>query len=69
MLAVPEKKGTPVDLVAAIEKYISSNYSDRDAEDAKDDLDTVQGWRTEVLAQSQGLDARKDILCKYVLRW
>ena len=64
MLVVPEKKGVAVDMVEAVGEYIVTNYSDRDAEEAKDDLNTVQGWRTEVLAQSQGIEARKDILSK-----
>ena len=52
MLATHCKKTEAVDLQAPLLAYIRSTYSDREAEDANDDLIAVQQLRGEVALAS-----------------
>lgn len=52
MLAIHCKKTDPVDLKSPLISYIRSTYSDREADDAADDLELIQGLRSDV-AQAQ----------------
>ena len=66
MLAVHCKKTESVDLKTPLLAYIKSVYSERDATEAADDLDSVQKLRTEVAAVSSGAPAMREALSKWV---
>jgi programmed cell death 6-interacting protein len=66
MLAIHCKRTENVELKAPILQYVREAYSDRDADDAADDLAAVQTLRNElVLAQSGSQGMLRDSLCKY----
>lgn len=66
MLAIHCKRTENVELKAPILQYIREAYSDRDADDAADDLAAVQTLRNElVLAQSGSQGMHRDSLAKY----
>jgi programmed cell death 6-interacting protein len=65
MLAIHCKRTENVELKAPILQYIREAYSDRDADDAADDLAAVQTLRNElVLAQSGAQGMLKESLAK-----
>lgn len=65
MLAVQEKKTLGIDLFKPLRQYIVEHYSERDAVDNEEDLDTVQQMRKEVEKASDSLEARRDLLQRY----
>lgn len=65
MLAIHVKRTEAVELKNPILAYIRENYSDRDADDALDDLVTIQALRQEVItAQAAAQPGAKDIYLK-----
>ncbi|CAI5958608.1 unnamed protein product [Closterium sp. NIES-65] len=67
MLAVHCKRAVPLDLHRPLKAYIRSQYSDRHATDADDDLQLVQAWRREIeKGSSESLEARREVLLKYM---
>jgi programmed cell death 6-interacting protein len=65
MLAVHCKRTENVDLKGPILGYIRETYSDREADEALDDLAVVQQLRNEIaVAQSGSPAALRDSLCK-----
>ncbi|GFR44801.1 hypothetical protein Agub_g6136, partial [Astrephomene gubernaculifera] len=66
MLAIHCKKADTVDLKTPLLTYIRATYSDREADDAADDLERIQALRAEVaLAQSGSQPSARDTLMKY----
>lgn len=65
MLAIHEKKTNSVDLYRPLRNYIVFNYSERQAQDLDDDLETVKQLRSDVEKSSDSPPARRDLLLKY----
>eukprot|EP00899_Mesostigma_viride_P016596 jgi/Mesvir1/24938/Mv16914-RA.2 len=65
MLAVHGKRADPVDLVGPIKQYVTQTFSDREASDAADDLQAVQQMRDDIVAASNSMEARVELLPKY----
>ncbi|EFJ43641.1 programmed cell death protein 6 interacting protein X [Volvox carteri f. nagariensis] len=66
MLAIHCKKAETVDLKSPLFAYIRTTYSDREADDAADDLERVQSLRAEVaLAQNGSQPGVRETLTKY----
>lgn len=66
MMAVNEKKTTAVDLYRPLRNYIASTFSESDAQDAEDDLQTVRKLRLDIEAgSSTSLELRRDLLISY----
>lgn len=63
-LTMLEKKGTSMDLIDPITRFVRSQFSDREALDAADDLAKVQQLRADLLSASQPLEQRKETLFK-----
>jgi len=63
-LTMLEKKGTTMDLIDPITRFVRSQFSDREAMDAADDLTKVQQLRADLLSASQPLEQRKETLFK-----
>ena len=58
MLAIHCKRTDQVELKGPILTYVRETYSDREAEDAEDDLELVQALRNEIVqAQASGPQA------------
>ncbi len=67
MLAIHCKRTENVELKNPILSYVREMYSDREADDAMDDLAAIQGLRNEiVIAQTGTQGALKDSLTKWV---
>ncbi len=65
MLAIHCKKTETVDIKTPLLTYIRATYSDREADDAADDLEKVQTLRAEVAqAQSGTQPGVRDTLSK-----
>ncbi|KAK9051042.1 hypothetical protein SSX86_027667 [Deinandra increscens subsp. villosa] len=67
MLAIHEKKTAAVDLYHPLRNYIVSNYSEREAQNLEDDLETLKQMRNSVERSSgaDSLPARRDLLQNY----
>eukprot|EP00249_Psilotum_nudum_P017974 c26581_g1_i1 orf=67-2718(+) len=65
MLAVHEKKTVSVDLYKPLRQYIAFHFSERQAQDVEEDLQTVQQMRNEVEKASDSLESRRDLLQRY----
>ncbi|GAQ78280.1 Endosomal targeting BRO1-like domain-containing protein [Klebsormidium nitens] len=65
MLAIHGKKTQAFDLYKPLRNYIVHHYSEREAQDAEDDLRAVQEMRLQVVAAQDALEARRDLLQKY----
>ncbi|KAL5761123.1 hypothetical protein ACOSQ2_019961 [Xanthoceras sorbifolium] len=66
MLAIFEKKTSSVDLYRPLRNYIASTYSERDAVNLEDDLQTVKQLRSDVeRAPDPSPAARRDLLQSY----
>ncbi|KAK1266648.1 hypothetical protein QJS04_geneDACA015364 [Acorus gramineus] len=66
MLAVHEKKTvTVVDLYGPLRRYISQNYSEREALDLEEDLHSLRQMRSDVEKAASACDARRDLLQAY----
>ncbi|GMY09519.1 vacuolar-sorting protein BRO1 [Fagus crenata] len=49
MLAIFEKKTTSVDLYHPLRNYIAFNYSEREAQNLEDDLQTLKQYRSDLV--------------------
>ena len=66
MLAIHEKKTTPLDLYRPLRNYISMFYSEREAQNLEDDLQTVKQYRSDLERQPDpSPTSRRDLLQKY----
>ncbi|CAN6481778.1 unnamed protein product [Victoria cruziana] len=65
MLAIHEKRTSSVDLYRPIRQYISYHYSERQAQDMEEDLQTLREMRNEVEKAVDSLEARRDFLQRY----
>uniref|UniRef100_A0A164SQJ6 BRO1 domain-containing protein n=1 Tax=Daucus carota subsp. sativus TaxID=79200 RepID=A0A164SQJ6_DAUCS len=67
MLAIYEKKTTAVDLYRPLRNYIVYNYSEREAQNLEDDLQTLKQYRTDIerSSPSDSLSSRRDLLINY----
>ncbi|XP_041010565.1 vacuolar-sorting protein BRO1-like [Juglans microcarpa x Juglans regia] len=66
MLAIFEKKTTSVDLYRPLRNYIALNYSDREAQNLEDDLQTLKQFRSDLERQPDPTpSARRDLLQNY----
>ncbi|KAJ8447630.1 hypothetical protein Cgig2_031684 [Carnegiea gigantea] len=65
MLAIYEKKTSTVDLYRPLRNYIAFHYSEREAQNLEDDLDTVKQLRSDIEKSSDSPPARRDLLIKY----
>ncbi|KAL7001057.1 bck1-like resistance to osmotic shock, partial [Sarracenia purpurea var. burkii] len=66
MLSVSEKKTVSVDLYRPLRSYIVSNYSEREAQNLEDDLQTLKRLRADAeRATADSLPARRDLLQNY----
>ena len=66
MLAIHEKKTTSLDLYRPLRNYISMFYSEREAQNLEDDLQTVKQYRSDLERQPDpSPTSRRDLLQKY----
>ncbi|KAI3680936.1 hypothetical protein L6452_35715 [Arctium lappa] len=67
MLAIHEKKTVSVDLYRPLRNYIVFNYSEREAQNLEDDLETLKEMRNNIERSStaDSLSARCDLLQNY----
>ncbi|KAI3733889.1 hypothetical protein L6452_13347 [Arctium lappa] len=67
MLAIHEKKTVSVDLYRPLRNYIVFNYSEREAQNLEDDLETLKEMRNNIERSSaaDSLPARRDLLQNY----
>ncbi|KAK7274211.1 hypothetical protein RIF29_15292 [Crotalaria pallida] len=66
MLAVLEKKTNPIDLYRPLRNYIAFHYSEREAQNLQDDLQTLNQLRSDVERHSDpSLPLRRDLLQSY----
>ncbi|KAJ6899187.1 vacuolar-sorting protein BRO1-like [Populus alba x Populus x berolinensis] len=66
MLAIYEKKTTSLDLYRPLRNYISMFYSEREAQNLEDDLQTVKQYRSDLERQPDpSPTSRRDLLQKY----
>ncbi|KAG7016745.1 ALG-2 interacting protein X [Cucurbita argyrosperma subsp. argyrosperma] len=66
MLAIFEKKTTQLDLYRPLRNYIAFNYSERDAQNLEDDLQTLKDYRSDLERQADpSPTARRDLLQSY----
>ncbi|XP_024021584.1 vacuolar-sorting protein BRO1 [Morus notabilis] len=66
MLALYEKKTTQIDLYRPLRNFIAFNYSEREAQNLDDDLQTLKQLRSDVERHSDpSLPARRDLLQSY----
>lgn len=57
MLAIHCKRTDQIELKSPILAYVRETYSDREAEDALDDLAAVQGLRNDIVIAQAGTQA------------
>ncbi|WP_457833296.1 hypothetical protein, partial [Staphylococcus aureus] len=67
MLSISEKKTVSVDLYRPLRNYIIYNYSEREAQNIEDDLQTLKEYRSDIeragsTDSSSSLPARRDLL-------
>lgn len=65
MLAIHEKKTVSIDLYRPLRQYIVIHYSEREAQNMEDDLQTVKQMRNDVEKASDSLESRRDLLQNY----
>lgn len=65
MLAIIEKKTNSVDLYRPLRNFIVVNYSEREAQNVDDDLETLKHFRAEVERSGDSPAARRDLLQNY----
>ncbi|XP_050374142.1 vacuolar-sorting protein BRO1 [Argentina anserina] len=66
MLAIFEKKTTQIDLYRPLRNYIAFHYSEREAQNLEDDLQTLKQLRSDLERQPDpSLPARRDLLQNY----
>ncbi|XP_023762851.1 vacuolar-sorting protein BRO1 [Lactuca sativa] len=68
MLAIPEKKTVGVDLYRPLRNYIVFNYSEREAQNLEDDLETLKEMRNNIerFSAADSLSTRRDLLQNYI---
>ena len=64
LLAVHCKKTESVDLKGPVWNYIAATYSEQQANDATDDLATVQQLRSEIVGLTGSLPQLRETVCK-----
>ncbi|KAK3003733.1 hypothetical protein RJ639_018146 [Escallonia herrerae] len=65
MLAIHEKKTTPLDLYRPLRNYIAFTYSEREAANLDDDLQTLNDLRSSATSATDTLPHRRDLLQNY----
>ncbi|CAL0300324.1 unnamed protein product [Lupinus luteus] len=66
MLAIFEKKTNSVDLYRPLRNYIAFHYSEREAQNLEDDLETLKQFRSNIERHSDpSLPARRDLFQSY----
>ncbi|KAF9600782.1 hypothetical protein IFM89_012521, partial [Coptis chinensis] len=69
MLSIHEKKTISLDLYRPLRNYITSHYSEREAQNLEDDLDTLKTYRTSIErfpnSSSDSLDIKRDTYQSY----
>ncbi|CAK9200542.1 unnamed protein product [Sphagnum troendelagicum] len=65
MLAMNAKRTTPVDMYKPLRQYIVQHYSEREAQDMEEDLQSVHHMRNEVEKSTDALETRRDLLQRY----
>lgn len=65
LLAIYEKKTISLDLYRPLRNYIVLNYSERDAQNVEDDLQTLKQYRTDLERSDHSLTSRRDLLQNY----
>ncbi|KAF5757476.1 putative BRO1 domain, ALIX V-shaped domain, BRO1 domain superfamily protein [Helianthus annuus] len=67
MLAIYEKKTTAIDLYRPLRNYVAFNYSEREAQNLDDDLETLKSMRNSIERSSavDSLTSRRDLLQNY----
>uniref|UniRef100_A0A5B7AN94 Putative ALG-2 interacting protein X-like n=1 Tax=Davidia involucrata TaxID=16924 RepID=A0A5B7AN94_DAVIN len=66
MLAIYEKKTVTIDLYRPLRNYIVFNYSEREAQNLEDDLQTLKQMRSDLeRTTADSLTARRDLLQNY----
>lgn len=66
MLAVFEKKTNPIDLYRPLRNYVTFHYSEREAQNIEDDLQTLKQLRSDLERHSDpSLPSRRDLLQSY----
>lgn len=66
MLSIERKKTDKVDLIKPIQKYISTQYSDKASNDHNDALNNLNQLREDIRNAIDKSDVVKDLLLKYV---
>lgn len=70
MLSISEKKTVSLDLYRPLRNYIVYNYSEREAQNLEDDLQTLKEYRSDIeragsTDSTSSLPARRDLLQNY----
>eukprot|EP00898_Chlorokybus_atmophyticus_P004865 jgi/Chlat1/537/Chrsp103S01115 len=65
MLAIHAKRADPVDFAGPLRSYIARIFGEMEARDAQDDISGIQRMRDEVVAASDTLEHRIDLLQRY----
>ncbi|XP_042499813.1 vacuolar-sorting protein BRO1-like [Macadamia integrifolia] len=65
MLAIHEKKTNSVEIYRPLRQFISINYSEREAQNLEDDLQSVKHMRSDLERPADSPDVRRDLLVKY----
>ncbi|OVA14237.1 BRO1 domain [Macleaya cordata] len=66
MLAIHEKKTVSIEIYRPLRNYISSHYSEREAQNLEDDLQTVKQLRSDIERSSTDTpEVRRDLLQNY----
>ncbi|CAK9203308.1 unnamed protein product [Sphagnum jensenii] len=65
MLAMSAKRTTAVDMYKPLRQYIVYHYSEREAQDMEEDLQTVHHMRNEVEKSTNSLEQQRDLLQRY----
>ncbi len=64
MLAVHCKKAEPLELRAPVQEYIAATYGDSAAQDAAEDLETIEGQRAQIVGMGGSLPSLRDLMAK-----
>ncbi|KAK6931572.1 ALIX V-shaped domain [Dillenia turbinata] len=65
MLAIVEKKTTSIEIYRPLRQYIAIHYSEREAQNLEDDLQSVKQMRSDLEKPSDSLTSRRDLLQSY----
>ncbi len=64
MLAVHCKKAEPLELRGPVQDYIAATYGDSAAQDAAEDLETIEGQRAQIVGMGGSLPSLRDLMAK-----